>query len=53
MDIISNDLKILKDIYTIYNEWILEFDRDKIDKIFNRIVGYSIGLPRYLGQPGA
>ncbi|AZK44941.1 DUF3885 domain-containing protein [Paenibacillus lentus] len=34
MDIISNDLKILKEIYTIHNEWILEFDRDKIDKIF-------------------
>ncbi|EJR05320.1 hypothetical protein II5_03310 [Bacillus cereus MSX-A1] len=25
----------IRDIYNTYNDWILEYDRNKIDKVFN------------------
>lgn len=34
LDIVSNDVDILKDIYHKRNSWILEYDRQRIDSIF-------------------
>lgn len=34
LDVVSNDVDILKDIYRKRNSWILEYDRQRIDSIF-------------------
>ena len=34
LDIIANNPKTLKPLYHFYNDWILDYDKDKIDKIF-------------------
>jgi hypothetical protein len=34
LDLVSNDEKNLKDIYTKFNDWILDYDRERIDKVF-------------------
>ncbi len=35
MDIIANRKETLERIYQEYNEWILDYDREKIDAVFN------------------
>jgi len=34
LDLVSNDKKKLYPFYKAYNDWILEYDRERIDKIF-------------------
>lgn len=34
LDIIAKDKKILKKLYTEFNDWILDYDREKIDNLF-------------------
>ena len=37
MDVIATNKNKLKDLYHNYNQWILDYDRDKIDKLFKEI----------------
>lgn len=37
LDIIAKDANILKELYTKFNDWILDYDRKEIDSIFNNI----------------
>jgi hypothetical protein len=39
LDIIANKKETLESIYKEYNEWILDYDREKIDSIFKPTVG--------------
>lgn len=34
LDLVSNEKKNLKHIYTKFNDWILDYDRERINKIF-------------------
>ena len=34
LDVISSEKEYLKDVYTKFNDWILDYDRKKIDSIF-------------------
>ncbi len=34
LDIIAKEKTILTELYTEFNHWILDYDRDKINKIF-------------------
>lgn len=34
LDIIASDKEILKSLYEKYNDWVLDYDREKIDKVF-------------------
>lgn len=34
LNIISSDIEILRPIYIIYNHWILDYDRNEINKVF-------------------
>lgn len=36
VDIVSNNYTSLKDLYYKYNNWILDYDRNRIDNIFNK-----------------
>ncbi|WP_084064712.1 DUF3885 domain-containing protein [Paenibacillus stellifer] len=35
LDIVSNSKEALKELYLKRNEWILNYDRERIDSIFN------------------
>ncbi|MEH7892581.1 DUF3885 domain-containing protein, partial [Bacillus thuringiensis] len=34
-DVLATSPDTIRDIYNTYNDWILEYDRNKIDKVFN------------------
>ncbi|HDR6311443.1 TPA: DUF3885 domain-containing protein [Bacillus cereus] len=34
-DVLATSPNTIKDIYNTYNDWILDYDRNKIDKVFN------------------
>ncbi|WP_432776586.1 DUF3885 domain-containing protein [Brevibacillus gelatini] len=35
MDVVADDIKTLRAVYEKYNNWILDYDRSRIDKIFS------------------
>lgn len=34
LDVIASNVEVLRPLYEKYNEWILDYDRERIDKIF-------------------
>jgi len=38
LDVVANDKNKLVRIYKKYNEWILDYDREKIEKTFNKVI---------------
>lgn len=41
LDIVGSSKEVLNDLYTTYNHWILDYDREQIDLVFNSNINNS------------